>query len=103
MAATTFGGPITPGAAVRVSLTSGLSSLGGAREFFSEGVLRADSTNTGVIWIGKSNVTTAANQMGFLRAGDALTININVFLSTDELYLAATVATDKVYLLALAR
>lgn len=101
MAAATFGGPLTVQAVAR-NITTLLASLNGVREFFSEGVLRADVANAGTVWIGGSNVTTTTNQMGFIRAGDALTLNLNIFMTTDQIYLIGTPA-DKVYFLGLAR
>lgn len=59
------------------------------KKYFAHLVLRADSGNANTVWIGKSDVTTIANQMGFLKADESLAIDLSMFTNTDELYLVA--------------
>lgn len=86
MACEVFGDQVTV-----TSTAQNLTTLLGlaTRKFYSTLVLRAAVANTADIGIGKSDVTTTTNQLGFLQAGEALTVDIQGFISTDDLYLIA--------------
>lgn len=86
MGAEIFGGEVTvTSTAQNLSTLLGL----GEKKFLSTLVIRADTANTADIFYGKGNVTTSANRLGFLQAGEALTVDIHSFTNTDELYLIA--------------
>lgn len=54
-------------------------------------IMSADSLNTGVLYVGKSNVTTAgANAICFLEAGESVTIDYDD--TTNALYVVASIA-----------
>jgi hypothetical protein len=81
-----FGGPINVTGTAQ-NLTAG---LGISRAFFKELAIRADTANTGRVWLGKAGVTGAGNATGFLDPGDAVGIApADGFISTDELYFVA--------------
>lgn len=87
MAAGIFGGPL----AVTNTATSIHSLLSLVdRKYPSTIVLRADPANAQTIWIGKSNVTTAANQLSFLAPGEALVVDISGYGDLQEIYLIAS-------------
>jgi hypothetical protein len=69
--------------AVAVTLTGVTTSI----------IISADIDNTGVLYIGKSNVTNlGANAMAFLYAGESLTIDYND--STNALYVVSDTAAQ---------
>lgn len=96
MAAKLAGGPI----AITTTAQSFTTGLGLAvRQSFSTYALRADLANTATIWIGRSNVTTTTNQMGYLRPGDAMTIDlVGKFIHTDDVYVVGANG-DKLYVM----
>jgi hypothetical protein len=58
-------------------------------------IISANSDNTGTIYIGKSNVTSAgANSIAFLLPGESIELSYND--STNALYAVATVASQNV-------
>ena len=62
--------------------------------------IKAASTNTGIIYIGKSNVTNlAANAVGELTADSALTIELND--SSNAVYAVSDTSSQKIYKMAL--
>lgn len=78
----------------KVTVTSTPQTMGtllglGTKKYFANVALRADKDNTDIIWIGKSNVTTTDNQMGFLQASEALALDLSAFSNTDEAYFVA--------------
>jgi hypothetical protein len=76
-----------------------LTSLLGytAKLHFSHIAIRADITNAASVFIGKSNVTTATNRCGFIRAGEAFEIALEgMWTDTDQIFLVGT-ASDKCY------
>ncbi len=92
-----FGGPVT-GLAAAKNLTTLLSLS--PRVDFSTMTLRAKADNTGTVFIGRSDVTTTTNQVGYLRAAEALSVDIiRGFSNTDEVFLIGTVAGDTVYIM----
>ena len=96
MAAKLYGGPITITVTAQ-SMTTGLSLS--PRLSMSTFALRADKANVGDVWVGKSNVTITTNQLGYLRPGEALTIDLNgKYINTDDIFFIGTNA-DKVYVL----
>lgn len=95
MAAEVFGAEYT----VTASAANITSIVGGTRRFLSVLVMRAANANLGTTYIGKSNVTTAANRLGFLAASESLAIDMTkAFFSSDELYVIGT-AGDKLHIL----
>ncbi len=96
MALRPIGGPITVTATAR-NLTQGLALA--ERLFLPTLVIRADVGNAGTVWVGTSTVTTTTNQLGYVKAGESLSINLaGLYFNTDDLYLVGTL-NDKVYLL----
>lgn len=68
--------------------------------FISGFQIRADITNTDIIWVGKANVTATTDQLGFIQAGEALSQDtIRGFHKTDEVYLIATSGTQVAYVI----
>jgi hypothetical protein len=69
------------------------------QRYFQSAALRADVNNLGTVWFGKANVSTTANQFGYLNYGEGFSIDISQgFTHTDSLYLISTEASgDKVY------
>ena len=58
-------------------------------------IISAPTSNYGIIYIGKSNVTTAgANSMAFLEAGESIEIDYND--STNALYVVSDTASQSV-------
>lgn len=96
MAAQVFGGPVTITTSA-LNLTTSLSLS--PRIFYNHLVVRADSSNAGTVWFGKSGVTAIANQVGFLEPGDAVAVDlVGAFINTDEIYFVGT-SNDKIYVL----
>lgn len=93
-----LGGPI----AVTTTAASLSSLLGLANTHFSGLVLRAADGNTATVWIGKSNLTAATNQHGYLDAREALSVG-EEYLTTSELYLISASGTQTVYVLLMVR
>lgn len=82
------GGPVTVSGTAQ-NLTTGLGMA--TRRFFSDFTLRASATNGGTVYFGKSNVTTSANQLGFLQAGDAWGGDLTQkFISSDDFFVVGT-------------
>ena len=85
------GAPVTVGTtAVELTFTGTTKSI----------AIKAASTNTGIIYIGKSNVTNlAANAVGELTADSALTIELND--AADAIYIVSDTAAQTGYKMAL--
>ena len=84
------GGEVTVGtSAVEVTFTAQTKSI----------LIQADHSNTGNIWIGKSNVTSSANRMARLMAGESVTLTLND--ATDPIYAISDTASQKIYKLAI--
>ncbi len=89
---------------VEYTLTSSVVTLTAAlglseRMFFSHAAFRAGSANGASVFLGKSNVTTAANRLAFLAAGEAFEFALEgVYISSDEIYIAGT-AGDKLHII----
>jgi len=67
------------------------SIIGSGRKFFSVLAMRAGETNVGTVYIGKSNVTTAANRLGYLKALESVAIDMTkAFFSSDDVYIIGT-------------
>lgn len=59
-------------------------------------IIRADRNNTGLLFIGESNVTSAgANSLTYLEAGDSVTIDYDD--SDNAVYVVASVASQNFY------
>jgi len=99
MAGEFFGGPLSiTGTAQNLTTLLGLPE----RKWFCELSIRALDTNVDKIWVGRSNVTTVANQLGYIRAAEAIDTSLsNAFVNTDDLYLVGTPG-DVAYAVALA-
>ena len=83
-------------AAVTLTTALGLST----RIDFSHVVIRAASTNTGVINIGGSTLTTTTNRWGYLAAEESLTIAVeHGFMHSDSVFLIATVSGDDAHII----
>lgn len=66
--------------------------------YFTTLALYANHGNGGNIYGGKSDVTTVANRMIYLRPNTAFTIDINVgYCSTDQWYFIAEVPGDTLH------
>lgn len=74
------------------------SLLGLARqEPFTEVALRAWKGNVDEVFFGKSNVTLAANRLGWIDPGEAVEVATpGYFTNTDEIHLIGTVG-DRVF------
>jgi hypothetical protein len=84
---------------VTATATNLTSVLGGERRFLSVLVIRAGSANVGTTYIGKSNVTVAANRLAFLAADESLAVDMTkAYFSSDELYVIGT-AGDKLHII----
>jgi len=69
--------------AVEIALTGTTKSI----------IISADSSNTGTLYIGKSDVTTAgANAICFLEAGESVTLDYDD--ATNALYIVASIASQ---------
>lgn len=81
------GGKISVGTtAVEVTFTGTTTSI----------IVSADTSNTGTLYIGKSNVTnTGGNAMAFLEAGESLTIDYND--SSNAVYVVASVSSQNFF------
>jgi hypothetical protein len=80
-------GPITVGTtAVEISFTGLTESI----------IISSKITNTGIIYVGKSNVTNlGANSIAFLDVGESITIDYND--STNSIYVVADTANQVVF------
>ena len=59
-------------------------------------IISADTANTGVLYIGKSNVTSAgANAVAFLEAGESLEIDYDD--ATNGIYVVASIAAQNYF------
>lgn len=97
MGATVFGDKVSvTGTATSLTTLLGLTE----RKYLGEVAIRAATANGGTVYFGKSNLTTSTHQLGFLVAGDAISVSItNALASTDEFYLIASVPGDIVHVL----
>lgn len=86
MGAEIFGKPL----AVTNTAASLTALMGFAdKKFLSNLTLRADKDNTALVWLGKSDVTPSTNQIGYLQPMEAISVDIQAFTNTNELYLVA--------------
>ena len=84
------GGEVTVGtSAVEVTFTGQTKSI----------LIQADHSNTGNVWIGKSNVTSSANRMARLMAGESVTLTLND--ASNPIYAISDTASQKIYKLAI--
>lgn len=75
------------GSAATLTSALGLSS----QLFFSHAAFRAGDSNAGTVYMGKSDVTTGANRLVYIRTGEAFTIDLaGQFTSTDQYYIIGT-------------
>ena len=59
-------------------------------------IISADTSNTGTLYVGESNVTSAgANAIAFLEAGESLTMDYND--SSNAVYIVASVAAQNFF------
>jgi hypothetical protein len=67
------------------------SIIGTGRKFLSIIALRAGAANVGTVYIGKSNVTTAANRLGYLEAKESIAVDMTKsYYSSDDIYIVGT-------------
>lgn len=80
------GGPVTVGVTA-----SNLTTLLGldTKLHFSGASIRANKSNTQIIWVGQDGVTVGSGEMGFIDAGEAIIIS-EEYLNTDQLYFVAS-------------
>lgn len=101
MGARIFGGKVTVTTTpTQLSVLLGLPTpvAGTTRNWFSVLTARADPTNTETIWVGRSNVTAATNQHGFIRASESLSISLDSQLGgLDDLYAVVGSGTAILY------
>lgn len=70
-----------------------LTTILGGRVDCSHIVIRAGDANVNSLFVGKNNVTTGANRLGYLKPDESLTVDIvNGYLSSDEIYIVGTAA-----------
>jgi hypothetical protein len=70
--------------------------------FVSHLVVRAAAANAGIINVGASNVTGAANAGAYLDAAESLTLAVETGgLYSNQVYFAASVPTDVIHVIAL--
>lgn len=77
-----------------------LSSLLGLTEkrHFSVLTLRADPSNTGIVYGGDGTVTVAANRQFFLQPGEAISFDLkSAWTDTDQVYLIASSPGDRIF------
>lgn len=95
MSAQPFGGPI-----IIPLVAKSLQELLGTRvpelQSVSTLALRADPGNAATVWLGLEDVTTSANQLGFMAPGEPINVNILSALQLGKLFLVGNGA-DKVY------
>lgn len=75
------------GSAVTLTSALGLS----AQMFFSHAAFRAGASNVGDVYMGKSDVTTGANRLVYIRAGESFDIALEgQFTSSDQYFIIGT-------------
>lgn len=76
-----------------------MSTILGAKDFLSNVLVRADSSNTGNINIGDATVASTENIGGFLKKDEAISVDLaNKFVDSDSMYLQAA-ANDRIHVL----
>lgn len=84
-----------------VSLTSALG-FSPSQRFVSHVTFRANDTNVGNVYLGRSNVTAAANRLVLLKPGESFSFGLeSAFASTDEWFIVGT-AADLLHIVGLA-
>ena len=88
---------MTPGIAApsQIHTLLGIENLS-----FGELAIRADTENTGRIWVGHSSALSATqNQVGFVDAGESLDLSLLTRMRLESVWLLATDAEDVAYVM----
>lgn len=96
MSAELFGGPVLAPLTAK-SLQELLGARAAKLQNFSHVALRADDGNAAKVWFGASDLTAIANQLGYLLAGEPLTIRLEAAMHLEKFFLVGN-GTDVVYI-----
>ncbi len=76
---------------VTATATNLTTIVGAGRTFYSVIALRAGDGNLGTVYIGRSNVTTGANRLGYLKSQESVAIDMTkAYFSSDQIYIVGT-------------